>query len=294
MTQSLNPGENFPFSAQFWNPFLQAADDYRTSRTPRPNGPGGLLHGQHAIEVLVRNESSATVVRHGVLRVSGVAITPTDREASFRDRPILIGMAPDGPSSHGIVVTLEAIKQNEIGRAMIVGLAVAKVNVTAADHKFAKPINANTTNFASDPVEGFPIIWGVHTGSQPSWCAILLGSGPAATTTIVIARALEDVIETTSSFDCKIKATISGTPQTFNSEITVENLRAGNYLTPDDDSAYGHGSGNGEVVAILKRGMNLIAVKARADFSLATGWMWLQTGGVFLPIEPPTEEAPPP
>jgi hypothetical protein len=293
--RNMQPGRPFPFSAGFWNPVLQAAQDFRHSQSPQPNGIAGLLPAQHAVEILIRNESSSTVVRHGILRISGIAITPTANEAQFRDRPIFIGQAPDSASTHGIVVTLEPIKQNAIGRAIIVGLAVAQVNVTSASHKFAKPINANRTNFASDASEGFPLIWGVHTGTQPSWCAILLGSGPQGESTMVIARALADVVETTSSFSCKVKATICGTPQTFNATITVENLRAGNYVTPDDDSAYGHGSGNGEVVAILKRGMNLIAVKSRSDFSLETGWMWLQTGGVFLPIEagPPAEEPPP-
>ncbi len=295
MERSLQIGQPFPFNAGFWNPVLQAAQDFRHSQSPQPNGIAGLLPAQHAVEILIRNESSSTVVRNGILRISGIAITPTAAEARFRDRPIFIGQAPDSASTHGIVVTLEPIKQNAIGRAIIVGLAVAQVNVTSASHKFAKPINANRTNFASDASEGFPLIWGVHTGNQPSWCAILLGSGPAgAETTMVIARALADVVETTSSFSCKVKATICGSPQTFNTTITVENLRAGDYLTPNDDSAYGHGTGNGEVVAILKRGMNLIAVKSRADFSLATGWMWLQTGGVFLPIEAAIEEEEPP
>jgi hypothetical protein len=286
--RNLQPGQPFPFGAGFWNPVIQAATDFRHSQSPQPSGIAGLLPAQHAVEILIRNESSGTVGRHGVLRISGIAITPTAAEARFRDRPIFIGSAPDGASTHGIVVTLEAIKQNAIGRAIIVGLAVAQVNVTSASHKFAKPINANTTNLVSDASEGFPLIWGVHTGSQPSWCAVLLGSGPGGgETTMVIARALANVNENTSSFNCKIKATISGSPQTFNETITVENLRAGNYVTPNDDSAYGHGTGNGEAVAILLRGMNLIAVKSRSDFSLATGWMWLQTGGVFLPIDPP-------
>lgn len=293
-SRDLAPGEAFPFGAGFWNPVLQAAADFRASQSPQPAGPAGSLPGQHAIQVLVRNESSGTVDRHGVLRISGIAITPTAAEARFRDRPIFIGQAPNGSSTHGIVVTIEPIKQNAIGRAIIVGLAVAKVNVTDAAHKFAKPVNTNTTKFDSDAAEGFPLIWGVHTGTQPSWCAILLGSGPAGESTMIIARALADVIETTSSFSCKVKATICGSPQTFNTTITVENLRAGNYITPDDNSAYGHGAGNGEVVAILKRGMNLVAVKSRADFSLGTGWFWLQSGGVFLPIEPPVEEPPPP
>lgn len=294
--RSLQPGQPFPYSAAFWNPTIQAAQDYRLSQSPQPGGNAGrYVSAQRAVEILIRNNTSSTVGRHGILKVSGIVITPTDNELEFRDRPVFLGSAPDSASTHGIVVTLEPIKQNAIGRAIIVGLSVAKVNVTSSTHKFAKPIASNTTNFVSDAAEGFPLIWGVHTGTQPSWCAILLGSGPAgAETTMVIARALADVVETTSSFSCKVKATICGTPQTFNTTITVENLRAGNYLTPDDDSAYGHGSGNGEVVAILKRGMNLIAVKSRSDFSLETGWMWLQTGGVFLPIEPPVEEAPPP
>jgi hypothetical protein len=114
---------------------------------------------------------------------------------------------------------------------------------------------------------------------------------------MVIARALVNVNANTSDFTCKIKATITGPSQTFNETITVENLRAGDYVTPDDDSAYGHGTGNGEVVAILLRGMNIIAVKARDDFSRGTGWQWLQSGGVFLPVEAeegPGEPEPPP
>jgi hypothetical protein len=296
--QQLRPGQPFPFGAGFWNPVIQAATDYRQSQSPIPAGMASLLPAQQAIEVLVRNDASATVARHGILRISGIVTTPVAAQAKFRDRPIFIGSAPNGASTHGIVIALEPIKQNSIGRAIIVGLAITQVNVTNSAHRFAKPINTNLTNLVSDAAEGFPLLYGVSTGTQPSWCAVLLGSGPGGgETTMVIARALANVNENTSSFSCKIKATISGTPQTFNETITVENLRSGNYVTPNDDSAYGHGTGNGEAVAILLRGMNIIAVKSRADFSLATGWQWLQAGGVFLPIdapEGPGEEEPPP
>lgn len=180
--RSLQPGQPFPYSAAFWNPTIQAAQDYRLSQSPQPGGNAGrYVSAQRAVEILIRNNTSSTVGRHGILKVSGIVIAPTDNELEFRDRPVFIGSAPDSASTHGIVVTLEPIKQDAIGRAIIVGLSVAQVNVTSSTHKFAKPIASNTTNFVSDAAEGFPLIWGVHTGTQPSWCAILLGSGSGAT-----------------------------------------------------------------------------------------------------------------
>lgn len=297
--RNLQPGQAFPFSAGFWNPILQAATDFKNSQSPQPSGVAGLLPAQHAVEILIRNESSSTVNRNGILRISGIAITPTASEARFRDRPIFIGQAPDGASTHGIVVTLEPIKQNAIGRAIIVGLSVAQVNVTSASHKFAKPINTNTTNFVSDAAEGFPLIWGVHTGTQPSWCAILLGSGPGGgQTTMVIARATADVTGNSQTFAAKIKATICGTPQTFDADITVENLAPGDYVTPTIAGNYLPTTTDN--VFLLLAGMNFIAVKANTDNTSwpasgahKTGWFIVQAPGTYADCIA-TEEPPPP
>lgn len=279
-SRDLVPGEAFPFGAGFWNPVLQAAADFRASQSPQPAGPAGLLPGQHAIEVLVRNESSGTVDRHGVLRISGIAITPTAAEARFRDRPIFIGQAPNGSSTHGIVVTIEPIKQNAIGRAIIVGLAVAKVNVTDAAHKFAKPVNTNTTKFDSDAAEGFPLIYGVHTGTQPSWCAILLGSGPAGGgMNIIVARVQEPVTSTMEEFDATAAAVVLGTGPAVDTPIVVDNLNAGLI----NESAVGNITGAyraagtvGEEVFVFLKGMTIYCLQG-------TGGRWkvFQGGGAF-------------
>lgn len=298
--RNMQPGQPFPFSAAFWNPTIQAAQDYRLSQSPAPSGGvSRFADGQRAVEILIKNNSSGTVGRHGILRISGIVITPTANEAQFRDRPIFLGSAPDGASTHGIVVTLEPIKQNKIGRAIIVGLSVAKVNVTSASHKFAKPINTNTTNFVSDASEGFPLIWGVHTGTQPSWCAILLGSGPAGgQTTMVLARATADVTAASATFAAKIKATICGTPQTFDADITVENLAPGDYVTPTITGNYLPTTTDN--VFLLLAGMNFVAVKANTDTTSwpasgahKTGWFILQGPGTYADCVA-TEEPPPP
>ena len=224
--RNLQPGQSFPFSAGFWNPVIQAATDFRNSQSPQPSGVAGLLPAQHAVEILIRNESSSTVGRHGILRIAGIAITPTAAEARFRDRPIFVGQAPDSASTHGIVVTLEPIKQNAIGRAIIVGLAVAQVNVTSASHKFAKPIASNRTNFVSDAAEGFPLIWGVHTGTQPSWCAILLGSGPTgggSVTDAITCYATADFDTSDATIPIKVLKVRRGSGVAVDDEFSIPN-----------------------------------------------------------------------
>jgi len=125
--------------------------------------------------------------------------------------------------------------------------------------------------------------------------------GGGGDTVIVIARATADVTDADGTFTAKIKATICGTPQTFDEEITVENLAPGDYETPTVSGDYLPATA--ENVFLLLEGMNFIAVKANIDSTSwpaetahKTGWFIIQAPGTYAdcPSEDPEEEEPPP
>lgn len=110
-------------------------------------------------------------------------------------------------------------------------------------------------------------------------------------TIIVIARATADVTAASQTFAAKIKATISGTPQTFDADITVENLAPGDYVTPTITGNYLPTTT--ENVFLLLAGMNFIAVKANTDTTSwpdagahKTGWFILQAPGTYADCPP--------
>jgi hypothetical protein len=110
--------------------------------------------------------------------------------------------------------------------------------------------------------------------------------GGGGDTIIVIARATADVTASDVTFSAKIKATICGTPQTFDADITVENLAPGDFTTPTVSGNYVTTST--ENVFLLLEGMNFIAVKSNTDTASfpdsgapKTGWFILQAPGVF-------------
>jgi hypothetical protein len=112
------------------------------------------------------------------------------------------------------------------------------------------------------------------------------GEGGGGEIVIIIARATADVTATDSTFAAKIKATICGTPQTFDEDITVENLAPGDFTTPTVTGDYLTTST--ENVFLLLEGMNFIAVKANTDTTSfpasgapKTGWFILQAPGTY-------------
>jgi len=112
------------------------------------------------------------------------------------------------------------------------------------------------------------------------------GGGGGGEIVIIIARATADVTAADSTFSAKIKATICGSPQTFDEDITVENLAPGDFTTPTVTGDYLTTST--ENVFLLLEGMNFIAAKANTDTASfpasgapKTGWFILQAPGVF-------------
>ena len=81
--------------------------------------------------VLVRNDTGGDLpafvpVRLGAT-VTGLAAAPDPLPYESRDRPLFEGLECDGGGVH--VVTQEAIPEGEIGRAVVQGVTVARVEV---------------------------------------------------------------------------------------------------------------------------------------------------------------------
>lgn len=112
--------------------------------------------------------------------------------------------------------------------------------------------------------------------------------GGGSDTVIVIARATADVAATDTTFSAKIKATLAGPPQVFDTTITVENLAPGDYTTPTVSGDYVTTSTDN--VFLLLEGMNFIAVKSNTDSvsfpasgAPKTGWFIIQAPGTYVP-----------
>lgn len=127
----------------------------------------------------------------------------------------------------------------------------------------------------------------------------LPGKSGGPSTVIVIARVQTDVDQTVKTFQAKIKATISGPPQVFDTEITVENFHPGVYDPPTLVGDYVSSTSNN--MFLLLSGMNIIVVQANTDTTSwphsgapKTGWFILQAPGTYRDCEPESSDPPPP
>jgi hypothetical protein len=150
---------------------------------------------------------------------------------------------------------------------------------------FVKRSSAERWNRTAAIVEGLPGSHRVPGPYRPPQGAG--GGGGGGELVIVIARATADVAATASTFAAKIKATISGPPQTFDADITVENFNPGDFTTPTVAGDYVTTSTDN--VFLLLEGMNFFAIKANTDSvsfpasgAPKTGWFIFQAPGVFV------------
>jgi hypothetical protein len=160
----VNPGQKLTtaFSARAWNRAQDAADIVLGDRGGVAQG-AGLSYGRPLHVVTVRNSSSQAVPRFGVLSISGVVIDPNtseETEATFADRPVLTGVAPN-PAFYGdkFVVCLEPIANNAFGRAIIGGMFACKVRINNVNHNYAMPLSNDRTQLQSTSCGPVLLIW---------------------------------------------------------------------------------------------------------------------------------------
>ena len=128
-------------SINAWN------DAARAHRATKQNGGAGRLASQRlppSLHVLIRNDTGADLPIRSVLRITNWLVSPVAYPFEAADHPALTGNTPDDATNR-IVITSEPIRNGEIGRAVVMGVAVVDVDINSGQHRYAVPIDGDET-----------------------------------------------------------------------------------------------------------------------------------------------------
>jgi hypothetical protein len=207
--QRLTPGEAFAPSAATWEAFRQSAKRVLETRANRPtSGPTESTDNR----VLVRNDTQADVVRFGVLGIDGVIVESADHLAEFC-RPLFKGVSPQ-IETHGaqFCIVQEPILVGKIGRAILSGETVAKVNIVDVDDVLCGIADDDTAKLVSGFGPARILVKSpAETGEQCCWVRLGEGIGHfvAKTTSEITARSSETVGSGTVDLYRKVGTTLT-------------------------------------------------------------------------------------
>lgn len=161
----VNRGEEISIKASVWNAVLDAAQGFK--QQSRGRTPISRSQPYNSAVLLIRNDHDEAVERGRALGISGVVVTPADNEDEFRNHPVLTG-EPITDGHPDIVVCLDSIQPNEIGRCVIEGLAVAVVEIVDSNHRYAYLPNGSIV-LETAPAGPVEIVWMPDaTGEHPA------------------------------------------------------------------------------------------------------------------------------
>ncbi|MBI5724850.1 MAG: hypothetical protein HZA50_12895 [Planctomycetes bacterium] len=171
-------GQSLKIPAAAYNAFVDAAVAVRNSANDQ--GQASRQAARQSGVILVRNDSGSDRSRFDILGISGPLFTPTDDVDSFKNnQPALAGTTPNSDNHKGkFVILLEPVESGKIGRAIIDGLAIAKINVTDATHLFAEVNNGDCSMLKSIQSGTARIVW-KESGTGQKWALVRLGDPPA-------------------------------------------------------------------------------------------------------------------
>jgi len=129
--RKVKSGDPLIIPAQTFNAFVDAALDYRFRC--QQVATGSLQSTSRTDIILVRNASGADRARFDVLGIASPLIDPTDNTEEFESRVVLSGVVPEEQHTGRFVVLLEPIAAGELGRAVITGVCVARVEPSQVD-----------------------------------------------------------------------------------------------------------------------------------------------------------------
>lgn len=186
-----NPGDPLAISAREWNAAMDAAKAHQQLGS---GGAGAGFDGPlvPGLVVLVRNDTGDDLPAFVPIllgeTLTGIVATPDALPYESRDKPLFSGLECDGAGVHA--VTQEAIPDGEIGRAVVMGVTVARVasGLVAGDMCQA-PTSGNVELIAGG---SYAKLLTDAVGSGDRVALVMIGSGPLRSNMVVMATAPND------------------------------------------------------------------------------------------------------
>ena len=182
--QKVRPGDRLQISAETFNTLVDAGRDLRgrqhdlrrPARTPV----------QQAATILISNETVTGLDRWETLAVTSPLIDPSDNELAFGERIAMTGAAPATSGTGTPAVLVDPLGAGAIGRAVVHGLAIARVVMAAESHSHAD-LAAGTTRLVSATAGPAELLWVQPADDRPepgivALCIVRLGSRSSAGT----------------------------------------------------------------------------------------------------------------
>lgn len=171
---SVSTGQPVQLTAATWNALMQMLRDGKFNGPQRTGGGPVGAAADSPTTLFVKNTTENAIAEFGVMQLEVIAIEPADNITPWRSRRVMLGIEPTATTPFGIVQ--EPISAGQIGRAVVVGVTPAILNVVDVDHQFAGP-TTSTTELTTSTGGPARILWKeTGTGAAKKAVVLLFGS----------------------------------------------------------------------------------------------------------------------
>lgn len=174
---SVSTGQPIAIRAEAWNAIVASARAHQQGRRVQP-GKGAPLPGAVVVDVL--NDSGADIREYKPLAVTGAGGYDLGNDTAAQDwerRPLFTGGVPAAATDF-VVITLDAIPDGGIGRAVISGPALCDID-SASGAAWAKPQAGDSSALLGTATAGTVRVLSVPaSGGSQRRCAVYLHERP--------------------------------------------------------------------------------------------------------------------
>lgn len=154
-------GDPLTIPAGAYNAMIEAASAHQYSQRVLSGRPGGAALAQNA--VLVRNDSGEDRAQFDVLAIDGTLVNsqepPDGNRPEFLRQIAVTGIVPTADYLGRFVILQEPIRPGEVGRAVIGGVTIARVDIRNEDHGFCDSDDNDPTKLESGATGTCQILW---------------------------------------------------------------------------------------------------------------------------------------
>lgn len=196
--QKVQPGERLAIPAEAFNTFVDAAIDFKNRQRAiqsqaEPRWPTSTI-------LRIENASGEDRARFDLLGVAAPIIRPDENLGAFQAEPALCGATPRTQCHVGrFAILLEPVSSGRIGRCVVAGVTVARVDVSDESHRTAEIADRRSDALISRAGDGSATILWKEPGTGVRWAIVRLGDAADAGWTTTTA----DPAATTGSRACQ-------------------------------------------------------------------------------------------